>query len=152
MWQITWMLGLLPDWFWTLLLISSIIAIGLSKFIALYKLPLRWGGLAGLLLSIWCLGAASNEEKWQERVKELEGKLAIAENKSKEENVKIEEKVVTKTKVIKEKGEDIIKFIDREVLKNNEIIKYVENCPVPKDIIEIHNSAVRMNRTEGEKK
>jgi hypothetical protein len=98
------------------------------------------------------LGAASNEEKWQERVKELEGKLAIAENKSKEENVKIEEKVVTKTKVIKEKGEDIIKFIDREVLKNNEIIKYVENCPVPKDIIEIHNSAVRMNRTEGEKK
>jgi hypothetical protein len=152
MWQITWMLGLLPDWFWTLLLISSIIAIGLSKFIALYKLPLRWGGLAGLLLSIWCLGAASNEEKWQERVKELEAKLLAAENKSHEENVKIEEKVVTKTKVIKEKGEDIIKFIDREVLKNNEIIKYVENCPVPKDIIEIHNSAVRMNRTEGEKK
>lgn len=152
MWQITWMLGLLPDWFWTLLLVASIVAIGLSKFIAAYKLPLRWGGLAGLILSIWCLGAASNEEKWQERVKELEAKLLAAENKSHEENVKIEEKVVTKTKVIKEKGEDIIKYIDREVLKNNEIIKYVENCPVPKDIIEIHNSAVRMNRAEGEKK
>jgi hypothetical protein len=110
------------------------------------------GGLAGLILSIWCLGAASNEEKWQERVKELEAKLLAAENKSHEENVKIEEKVVTKTKVIKEKGEDIIKYIDREVLKNNEIIKYVEICPLPKDIIEIHNSAVRMNRTEGEKK
>jgi hypothetical protein len=152
MWQITWMLGLLPDWFWTLLLVSSIVAIGLSKFMAAYKLPLRWGGLAGLILSIWCLGAASNEEKWQERVKELEAKLLAAENKSHEENVKIEEKVVTKTKVIKEKGEDIIKYIDREVLKNNEIIKYVEICPLPKDIIEIHNSAVRMNRTEGEKK
>jgi hypothetical protein len=152
MWQITWMLGLLPDWFWTLLLVASIVAIGLSKFIAAYKLPLRWGGLAGLILSIWCLGAASNEEKWQERVKELEAKLLAAENKSHEENVKIEEKVVTKTKVIKEKGEDIIKYIDREVLKNNEIIKYVEICPLPKDIIEIHNSAVRMNRTEGEKK
>jgi hypothetical protein len=152
MWQITWMLGLLPDWFWTLLLVASIVAIGLSKFMAAYKLPLRWGGLAGLILSIWCLGAASNEEKWQERVKELEAKLLAAENKSHEENVKIEEKVVTKTKVIKEKGEDIIKYIDREVLKNNEIIKYVEICPLPKDIIEIHNSAVRMNRTEGEKK
>ena len=152
MWQITWMLGLLPDWFWTLLLVSSIVAIGLSKFMAAYKLPLRWGGLAGLILSIWCLGAASNEEKWQERVKELEAKLLAAENKSHEENVKIEEKVVTKTKVIKEKGEDIIKYIDREVLKNNEIIKYVENCPLPKDVIEIHNSAVRMNRAEGEKK
>ena len=152
MWQITWMLGLLPDWFFTLLLVSSIVAIGLSKFMAAYKLPLRWGGLAGLILSIWCLGAASNEEKWQERVKELEAKLLAAENKSHEENVKIEEKVVTKTKVIKEKGEDIIKYIDREVLKNNEIIKYVEICPLPKDVIEIHNSAVRMNRAEGEKK
>lgn len=148
MWQITWMLGLLPDWFWTLLLIVSIAAIGLSKFIAPYKLPLRWGGLAGLLLSIWCLGAASNEEKWQERVKELEAKLLAAENKSHEENVKIEEKIVTKTKVIKQKGEEIIKYIDR----NNEIIKYVESCPLPKDVIEIHNSAVRMGRTEGEKK
>lgn len=148
MWQITWMLGLLPDWFWTLLLVASIVAIGLSKFIAPYKLPLRWGGLAGLLLSIWCLGAASNEEKWQERVKELEAKLAIAENKSHEENVKIEEKVVTKTKVIKQKGEEIIKYIDR----NNEIIKYVEHCPLPKDVIDLHNSAARMGRTEGEKK
>ena len=129
MWQITWMLGFLPDWFWTLLLISSVIAIVSSKFIALYKLPLRWGGLAGLLLSIWCLGAAS-----------------------KEENVKIEEKIVTKTKIIKEKGQNIIQYIDREVVKNNEIIKYVENCPLPKDIIDIHNSAVRMNRTEGDKK
>ena len=152
MWQITWMLGLLPDWFWTLLLVASIVAIGLSKFIAPYKLPLRWGGLAGLILSIWCLGAASNEEKWQARVKELEEKLVIAENKSHEENVKIEEKVVTKTKVIKEKGQDIIKYIDRELVKNNEIVKYIEICPLPKDVIEIHNSAVRMNRAEGEKK
>lgn len=148
MWQITWMLGLLPNWVWTLLLISSIVAIGLSKFIAPYKLPLRWGGLAGLLLSIWCLGAASNEEKWQERVKELEAKLAIAENRSHEENVKIEEKIITKTKVIKQKGEEIIKYIDR----NNEIIKYSENCALPKDAIEIHNSAAKMNRTEGDKK
>ena len=152
MWQITWMLSFLPDWFWTLLLISSIVAIGLSKFIALYKLPLRWGGLAGLIISIWFLGAASNEEKWQVRIKELEEKLAVAENKSHEENVKIEEKIVTKTKVIKQKGDDIIKYIDRELVKNNEIIKYVENCPVPKDVIDIHNSAVRMNRAEGEKK
>ena len=105
-----------------------------------------------MIISIWFLGAASNEEKWQVRVKELEEKLAVAENKSHEENVKIEEKIVTKTKVIKEKGDDIIKYIDRELVKNNEIIKYVENCPVPKDVIDIHNSAVRMNRAEGEKK
>ena len=152
MWQLTWILSFLPDWFWTLLFFASVSSIGLSYILKPYKLPLQLVGGIALVVSIWFLGAASNEEKWQVRAKELEAKLAIANEKSKEENVKIEEKIVTKTKIIKEKGKDIIQYIDREVVKNNEIIKYVETCPLPKDIIDIHNSAVRMNRTEGDKK
>jgi hypothetical protein len=158
MWQITWMLGFLPDWFWTLVLWAGIASIGISYLLAKipvilqYKFPLRLGGVIALLIGVYFQGVIANEEKWQVRVKELEAKLAVAENKSKEENVKIEEKIVTKTKIIKEKGKDIIQYIDREVVKNNEIIKYIESCPLPKDIIDIHNSAVRMIRPEGEKK
>lgn len=154
MWQITWMLGLLPDWFWTLVLWAGVGSIGISYLLAKipvigqYKFPLRLGGVIALLVGVYFQGVIANEEKWQVRVKELEEKLAIAENRSHEENVKIEEKVVTKTKVIKQKAEEIIKYIDR----NNEIIKYVENCPLPKEAIEIHNAAAKMNRTEGEKK
>jgi hypothetical protein len=95
---------------------------------------------------VWVEGAMSNEEKWQNEIKDLKAKLEVAENRSKVENIKIEEKIVTKTKVIKQKGDDIIKYIDREIVKNNEIIKYVENCPLPKEVIEIHNSAATMNR------
>jgi hypothetical protein len=142
MWQITWMLSFLPDWFWTLLFFSSIGAILLSLILKPYKLPLQIAGAATLIISTWFLGAASNEKKWQNEIKDLKEKLEIAENKSKEENIKIEEKIVTKTKVIKEKGEEIIKYID----KNTEIIKFVEQCPLPKEAIEIHNSAATMNK------
>lgn len=148
MWQITWMLSFLPDWFWTVLFFLGIGVIGLSYILKPYKLLLQIGGVVALAISVWFLGAASNEEKWKELAKELEAKVAAAEEKSKEETIKIEEKVVTKTKVIKEKGEEIIKYIDN----TTEITKFVEICPLPKEAIEIHNSAVRMNRTEGDKK
>lgn len=158
MWQITWMLGLLPDWFWTLVLWAGIASIGGSYLLAKipvvgqYKFPLRLGGVIALLIGVYFQGVIANEEKWQARVKELEAKLAIAENRSHEENVKIEEKIVNKTKVIKQKGDDIIKYIDREVVKKEEVIKYVENCPLPKDVLDIHNAATKLNRTEGDKK
>jgi hypothetical protein len=142
MWQITWILSFLPDWFWMLLFFSSVGAILLSLILKPYKLPLQIVGAATLIISTWFLGAASNEEKWQNEIKDLKEKLEIAENKSKEENIKIEEKIVTKTKMIKEKGEEIIKYID----KNTEIIKFVEQCPLPKEAIEIHNSAATMNK------
>jgi hypothetical protein len=142
MWQITWMLSFLPDWFWILLFFSSVGAILLSLILKPYKLPLQIVGAATLIISTWFLGAASNEEKWQNEIKDLKEKLEISENKSKEENIKIEEKIVTKTKMIKEKGEEIIKYID----KNTEIIKFVEQCPLPKEAIEIHNSAAIMNK------
>ena len=86
------------------------------------------------------------------RVKELEEKVKIAEEKSKEKNVEIQEKVVTQTKVVKEKGKDIIQYIDREVVKKEEIVKYIENCPVPKDIIDAHNAAAILNKATEVKK
>jgi hypothetical protein len=148
MWQITWILSLLPDWFWHAALIGSVLAIIASwvlkviPFVKTYSVPIRIIGTLVLLLSVWYEGAMSNEEKWQNEIKDLKEKLEIAENKSKEENIKIEEKVVTKTKIIKQRGDEIIKYIDR----NNEIIKYIEQCPLPKEVIEIHNSAATMNR------
>ena len=76
----------------------------------------------------------------------MEAKVAQAEAKSANTNVEIQEKIVEKTKVIREKGRDIIKYVDKEVIKKEEIIKYVENCPVPKEIIDLHNQATELNK------
>ena len=164
MWQLTWILSFLPNWFWILFLMAGVIAYFVSKFLPIYKLPLTIGGAVAVVLSVWMLGAASNEEKWQAKVKELEEKIVAAEAESKKVNEVITEKVVTQTKVVKEKGQDIIKYIDRwntkevivegpERIKREEIIKYVEMCPIPTAIIDTHNAAATLNKAaEGPKK
>jgi len=158
MMQITWMLGLLPDWFWSTLLIAGSLAIlasfvlGSVPFIKNYKLPVQISGILAVVLSVWCLGAASNEEKWQVKIRELEAQVKAAEQKSQETNTVIESKVVEKTKIIKGKTEYITQYLDREVVKKEEIIKYIEQCPVPKEIIDLHNQATELNKAaEGKK-
>lgn len=142
-----WILDLIPTWIWTLLLTagcSALLAARVLKFIpviSLYKLPIQIGGILAIIVSIWFLGSASNEEKWQARVKEVEAKLAKAEAKSQEENIKIITKVVKKLELVRTRGEDVIKYIDREVVKDKEVIKFVENCPIPQVIINTHNAA-----------
>jgi membrane protein implicated in regulation of membrane protease activity len=158
MWQITWMLGLLPDWLWTALLISSTVGLLASliakhiPFVSNYRFPIQIISFVGLLISVWFLGAASANEAFQSKIKDLEEKVRIAEEQANNKNVEVQERVVEKTKVVKEKGKDIIKYIDREIVKKEEIVKYVEQCPVPKEIIDIHNQAADLNKAaEGKK-
>lgn len=153
------MLGLLPSWFWSLLFaagVAVLLAAWVLKFIpfvSTYRLPLQVGGVLVTMLSVWMLGAASNEEKWQERVRELEAKVAAAETQSRDANTGIREKIVEKTRVVRERGQDIIKYVDREIIKQEEVIKYVERCPVPQEVIDAHNAAAILNRAAtGEKK
>jgi hypothetical protein len=147
MWQITWMIGLLPAWVWPALLIIGSLAVlasfvlGFIPVIKNYKLPIQVGGILAVAISVWFLGAASNEEKWQVKIKELEAQVKKAEEQSKETNIKVETKIVEKTKIIKEKAKTQIEYVDRVVTQDKEIIKYIEQCPVPKIIIDEHNKA-----------
>jgi hypothetical protein len=153
MWQITWILSLLPDWFWTVSLIAGIASCIASRFFGIYKLPLVLGGAAAVVLSVWMLGAASNEEKWQVKIKELEDKVKVAEEKSKEVNTTVVEKIVKQKEYIKGKTEYITRYVDKEIIKDKEVIKFVENCPIPSAIIDAHNAAAIMNQAaQGEKK
>jgi hypothetical protein len=86
-------------------------------------------------------GSIANEKDWQLKIKELEVKLAEAEVKSEKVNVQIVEKIVTKKQIVKEQGKDIIKFVDRE------IVKYDQKCDIPIEVIKALNQA-----TEGTKK
>ena len=89
-----------------------------------------------LVLGVWLRGGYDVEMSWRAKVADVEAKIAIAEQKSQETNTVIEQKVVEKTKVIKGKTEYITQYLDREVVKKEEIIKYIEQCPVPKEIID----------------
>jgi uncharacterized membrane protein (DUF106 family) len=152
------MLSFIPDWVWTLVLISGIVgtlATWLLKFIpfvSTYRLPIQVASIIALIVGVYFQGVTANEAKWQDKIADLQKQIIEAETKSKETNVVVQEKIVTKTKIIKEKGKDIVNYIDREVVKKEEIIKYIEQCPVPKEIIDLHNQATELNKAaEGKK-
>jgi hypothetical protein len=156
--QIIWMLSLIPDWFWTLVLISGIVGtlatwvLKFIPFISTYRLPIQVASIIALIVGVYFQGVIANEAKWQDKIADLQKQIVEAETKSKETNVVVQEKIVTKTKIIKEKGQDIVNYIDREVVKKEEIIKYIEQCPVPKEIIDLHNQATDLNKAaEGKK-
>jgi hypothetical protein len=50
-------------------------------------------------------------------------------------------KVVTKTQVIKTRGEDIVKYVDREVVKYDTKFAPGEECEIPKEFIKAINDA-----------
>ena len=161
--QIGWMIGLIPDAvlsgiYWAIIAagITGVLAGWLGKWIPFYgnyvKI-LQPAGIVLLVLGVWLRGGYDTEMAWRAKVAEAEARVAAAEQKSQETNTVIQEKVVEKTKVIKGKTEYITQYLDREVVKKEEIIKYIEQCPVPKEIIDIHNQAAEMNKAaEGSKK
>ena len=86
-------------------------------------------------------GAISNEEAWLARVKELEAKVEAAQVESVKENVKIETKFVTKTQIVKERGQEIIQYVDREIVKFDTKFLPGSECEIPKEFIQMHNKA-----------
>ena len=158
MWQVQWMLGLIPEWVWTTLLVGSIVGLlsaWLLKripFVSQYRFPIQAVSVASLLVSVWFISANSTNAVWEAKIKDLEDKVKQAEEAANTKNVEIQEKIVTKTKVIKEKGKTQIEYVDRVVTQDKEVIKYIEQCPVPKAIIDAHNAAADMNKAaEGKK-
>lgn len=153
-----WILKWIPDFiFYAIFLlgISGVFASYFLKFIPfvyMYRIPIQLVSIVAIIFGTYMAGAIANEESWLAKVRELEAKVALAEEQAKTKNVEIQEKIVTKTQVVKEKGDDIIKYVDREVVKKEEIVKYIENCPVPKDIIDLHNAAATLNKIVQEKK
>jgi hypothetical protein len=160
--QIAWMIGLVPDavlsgLYWLIIAagVTGVLAGWLGKWIPFYgnyvKI-LQPVGIVLLVLGVWLRGGYDTEMAWRAKVAEAEARVAVAEQQSKETNTVIEQKIVEKTKVIKGKTEYITQYLDREVVKKEEIIKYIEQCPVPKEIIDIHNQAADMNKAaEGKK-
>ena len=106
-----------------------------------YRIPAQVLGIALLVLGVYWRGGYAVEQEWRERVAEVEARVAAAEAQSKEENVKIVTKVVTKTQVIRTRGETITKYIDREIVKYDEKFAKGGVCEIPQEFIQAHNSA-----------
>jgi len=99
MWQITALFSWLPDWIWIGLLGLGLVAmaaawfLGKLPFISTYRFGIQLGGIIATVVSIWFLGAASNEAKWQEKLKIAEEEKAAIEAAAKKANDELNAKL-----------------------------------------------------------
>jgi len=151
------LLEFLPNWVFHVLLIVGVLGLLSSvvlKFIPViktYDLPVKVISILLIMTGVWFEGAISNQAAWEARVAEMQVKVAEAEAQSEKTNVKIITKVVKQLELVRERGQDVIKYVDREVAKDQEVIKFVENCPIPQIIIDAHNASALNQPIEGKK-
>lgn len=142
-----WILQWLPNWIFYGIFFAGLLgllATYVMKFIPLvyvYRTPIQAVSVVLIALGTYMSGAISNEETWQARVKEMEAKVEAAAVESAQENVKIVEKIVKKTEYIKTRGQDIVSYIDKEIVKYDTKFLPGGQCEIPKEFIEAHNRA-----------
>ena len=179
MWQLLYMFEFIPDMVWHILLLVSAGLVFVTAFFGFipYRLPVGILSAFVLALTLWVEGGIANEAKWQAEIDKMKVALAEAEKKATQKNVEIQEKIVYKDKIIKEKGAAQIQYIDRIVQgdtiketivkdmtaeqraefekKLAELQTSIKNCPVPKIVVEEHNKAAVKtinDAAKGEKK
>jgi hypothetical protein len=147
MWQISWMVSLIPDsvfvWLTYLILIIGFGLYVASKLvlwvplIRQYKLPAELIGVILLVVGSYVIGGRHHDDRLKERIKELESKVAISEQQSKDANAKLDTVIKEKTKVIKE----VQVVIKDRIVQNSQKIDAI--CKVDDVAIGILNDAAK---------
>ena len=147
-----WLLSFLPDWWFYALLTLGLIGIFVSylmsfiPFVSMYRNLIQATSIVAIVIGTYMSGAISNEDKWQLKIKDLELKISQSETQSAEENIKIVEKIIVKKQIVKERGEEVIKYIDREVVKYD--TKFIQggDCELPNEFFDALNQAAGVGK------
>ena len=145
-----WILSWLPNWIFYAIFFAGLLGLLATyvmkfiPFVYMYRTPIQLGSIAAIVIGTFMAGAIFNEEACQTRVLEMEAKVAAAEAESQKENVKIVEKVVNKVQIVKTRGEDIIKYVDKEIIKYDTKFLPGEICEIPNEFVEAHNRAAEV--------
>ena len=142
-----WILQWLPNWIFYLIFLTGLLGLLATyimkfiPFVQLYRTPIQAISIIAIVLGTYMAGAISNEEAWQAKVTEMEAKVAAAEAQSAKENVKIVEKIVKKTEIVRIQGQQVTQYIDREVVKYDEKFRPGGQCELPNEFIKAMNDA-----------
>jgi type VI protein secretion system component VasK len=142
---LSWFMYLLPDglltWVFYALFFAGVGLILASWFITIipvvnkYRFPTQVIGILVFGLGCYLLGGLGVEQMWRERVKELQEKLHIAEQKSAQVNTEIKEKIVYRNRVIRD-----TQIVIQERIK--EVEKRIDaQCKITDDTVNILNQA-----------
>lgn len=142
-----WMLNFFPTWIAQVITLLGVLGLVVSFFagffarfytpILTFKLPLQIISVIILSFGFYLSGWFANQDEWLAKVKEMEAKVQVAEQKAKEVNTKIEYKYVDKVRVVKE-----VQVVVQEKIK--EVEKIIDaKCEVTPEAIAILNIAAK---------
>lgn len=136
-----WILRWIPDWVFHLVVIGSLLGFLASIFLSYipiiksYATPIKLISVGLLIVSIWFEGCNYNNNSWLEKVKELEEKVKISEEKSKLTNTVIKQKVVKEIQVVHDVQVQVQQSIKEVATKID------ADCKVDAEALEILNKA-----------
>lgn len=134
-----WLFKFIPDFLFYIWTLSGVVLLVIGKTRLIKFIPnIKYTGLLGNVLivtGVFLLGMMTANNWWFAKSKELEEKVVQLTQESTKTNVEIKEKVVVKREYYRERGNDVIQFVDRE------IVKYNNDCKIPAPFIEQHNKA-----------
>ena len=142
MWQIQWLLQLIPDgifvWLTYLLFAAGLVLYVASKLVSWiplmgqYRLPAELIGVVALVIAAYFYGGIS----YREQIAEMKQRVRIAEEKSQQVNTVIETKIIEKVKVVKQNV-----YITREIVRDTAGRQLDAQCSLPRSTVSLHDSA-----------
>ena len=137
-----WYLQFVHHWIFYGILAIGIFGLLFSRFVPFYyRAVAQVISYLALAVGLFMIGAVKGSESLLADIKELKEKVSVAEEQSVKETVKVETKYINKTQVIRERGQDVVQYIDREVVKYDTKFLPGGMCEIPKEFIEAHNKA-----------
>ena len=142
MWQIQWLLQLIPDsifvWITYVLFAAGVVLYVASKLVSWipligqYRLPAELVGVVALVIAAYFYGGIS----YREQIAEMKQRVRIAEEKSQQVNTVIETKIIEKVKVVKQNV-----YITREIVRDTAGRQLDAQCSLPRSTVSLHDSA-----------
>lgn len=142
MWQIQWLLQLIPDgvfvWITYLLFAAGVVLYVASKLVSWiplmgqYRLPAELVGVMALVIAAYFYGGIS----YREQIAEMKQRIRIAEERSQQVNTVIETKIIEKVKVVKQNV-----YITREIVRDTAGRQLDAQCSLPRSTVSLHDSA-----------
>ena len=142
MWQIQWLLQLIPDgifvWLTYLLFGAGVILYVASKLVSWiplmgqYRLPAELVGIVALVIAAYLYGGIS----YREQIAEMKQRVKLAEERSQQVNTVIETKIIEKVKVVKQNV-----YITREIVRDTAGRQLDAQCSLPRSTVSLHDSA-----------
>jgi len=159
MWQIHWVISLIPDTalfkIYNLILIVGIILYLGSKlfrrfpfkyipFFGQYPFIAEIVGIVCICSSIYLLCGWSTEMQWRKQVEEVQAKVSVAEQASADANAKLEIEHNKKVALLTER-----KILYKERIKK-EIVRIDKECKLDPVVPKIHNDAAQNPYRKGD--